>query len=290
MSESLTAEEIGKAFEDSARLIRKPPTVTIESIEPLAQGEGFKLRLSDFYGPLPDIEISTQAERDNILKAVDNIVTSTYSLARVRNEIQECVQRCSFLVPVLGDGNSKIAGIAGGHSGQGPVVAVGNDYLAAYISLDVKLRKAAGAYEASARMRQTLSGLDSVYLATQGLIGQGDEGAAIFYIAANELEKAGIKVIKNEEELCKRALPILAIRVNLLHEPEGFAAVSAGLELWQGVSLIRSPEIKAAAITWLSPVTIEVIKRDTVNGAILDILLKQIECFVDAYKYANGLA
>jgi hypothetical protein len=289
MSESLTvtAEEIGTAFNDHVRFYRKPPILSIESVESLAPREGFRIQARDLYGPLPESEIITRGEHSRIIEAIKETATLTYAVARVRQEIQDCFSGCTFLVTLFGEEHEKFAGVTR-DSGKAPIVAGGRDYLDAYISLREKLVDSSGMKIVSDRMIQTLFGLNSIFLAASGLSGQGEEGAAIFDIAATQLEKAGIRVVKDEKELARYELPVLLIRVDLLHRPDGYTAISMRLELWQMVSPARSQELKTAAITWLTPAAIEVTKSDTVNAAILEVLLKQLELFIESHRYANG--
>lgn len=111
---------------------------------------------------------------------------------------------------------------------------------------------------------------------------------AITAIIQTHLSKQGIPVAKTLGEINQvPGSPLLVIQLSVSMPAEQLFITASRVELWQIVTPASSPALQTFAVTWLTPIAVAVADGASVNAVILDRALKQLELFVESYRYAN---
>jgi hypothetical protein len=104
--------------------------ISLDGIDELPGQNGFRIRIHDLYGPLPDVQVQDLEDGSPLLEQIETEAAKRYVVARIRQNI---LQRCpegQFLSPICTD---KV--YVGINLGGDPVMASGRDFLDAYDKL-----------------------------------------------------------------------------------------------------------------------------------------------------------
>jgi hypothetical protein len=131
--------------------------------------------------------------------------------------------------------------------------------------------------------RATLKGLKAVRVAVDPpddeLQRAGVTTSKLVALLEQRLQKAGLETDKN-------AVEFVGLRVTAAHARKKPSAVSLTLGLYQNVTLVRDPKIKATTETW-SGESIVLAPVEVLYDAVSNTVNQLVDQFADAYRKAN---
>jgi hypothetical protein len=104
--------------------------ISLDGIDELPGEKGFRIRIHDSYGPLPDVRVQNLEDGSHVLEQIETEAAKRYVVARIRQSILQKCPEGRFLNPICTD---KV--YVGINLGGDPVMASGRDFLDAYDKL-----------------------------------------------------------------------------------------------------------------------------------------------------------
>ena len=104
--------------------------ISLDGIDELPGQNGFRIRIHDSYGPLPDVQVQDLEDGSPLLEQIETEAAKRYVVARIRQNILQKRPEGRFLSPICTD---KV--YVGINLGGDPVIASGRDFLDAYDKL-----------------------------------------------------------------------------------------------------------------------------------------------------------
>ena len=104
--------------------------ISLDGIDELPGQNGFRIRIHDLYGPLPDVQVQDLDDGSPVLEQIETEAAKRYVVARIRQNILQKCPEGRFLSPICTD---KV--YVGINLGGDPVMASGRDFLDAYDKL-----------------------------------------------------------------------------------------------------------------------------------------------------------
>jgi hypothetical protein len=131
--------------------------------------------------------------------------------------------------------------------------------------------------------RATLRGLKSVRVIVdppdEGLAGEGITTAKLIAMVEQRMQKAGLTADNS-------AVEFIGLRVTAAHARKKPSAVCIRLALYQNVTLVRDPKIKATTETW-SGESVVLAPPGLFYEAVSNTVDQLVDQFADAYRAAN---
>ena len=112
--------------------------ISLDGIDELPRQNGFRIRIHDSYGPLPDVRVQDSEDGSPLLEQIETEAAKRYVVARIRQNILQKCPEGRFLSPICTD---KV--YVGINLGGDPVIASGRDFLDAYDKLRAQVSEVA---------------------------------------------------------------------------------------------------------------------------------------------------